>query len=98
MCLVFFLPGTLPPADLEPEEAFQASVSGRCRDLNTVGFVKMGHGHKYCRTVQGLSLVWGQWGAPLGLCPVEWSSSSGYDSGTWLLPNTSPTPALRPRP
>lgn len=33
--LVFFLLGTLPPADLEPEEAFQASVSGRLEDVGS---------------------------------------------------------------
>lgn len=33
--LVFFLPGTLPPEDLELEEAFQASVSGRLEDVGS---------------------------------------------------------------
>ena len=35
VCLIFFLPGTLPPADLEPEEDFQASVSGRLEDVGS---------------------------------------------------------------
>lgn len=64
--------------------------AGRCRVLNTVDCLKIGHGHNCCRTVWGLSLYWGWLGAPLSFLPAEWSSGRGYNSGAWPLANVPP--------